>query len=381
MRKSIFVTTTLVASTLSLSMAGGISQAQAGTLVPQEEGEIQLANLDVTCLSSINPKCINTNLGKNAYTVTSLNYDSQFSVSRLFVDKRSTVNDYAAFGIKFLADDEGTNPTVLQEYWLRPVAYSAPVTTKSNPTTSTKMQNGVTAPAGATVGTNTTKTSPTSTTTTDIKGNNITTDFTVVQTTVTREIQVDQKVTKPVLDAKGNPVIDSKTKQPKTQQVTIKVPKLVQDITTTTTTQKTTVTPPKAVENGRLEVGKFQFDFKNPLAGLEFNFFDVEDSKHTGILSYTNSKGESISINQLLTGGQNGNLQSLIIKDVQSFVVQLGNPGQKYGYNDSEFKNTGDGVDLQLKTVPEPGTTASLGFLTVVSVLGLRQRKKASHLA
>lgn len=373
MNKSIFITTTLLASTLSLTMAAGISKAQAGTLVPQEEGEIQLANLDVACLSNTNPKCIDTNSGKNAYTVTSLHYDPQFSVSRLFVDKRATANDYSAFGIKFLADDEGTNPEALTEYWLRPVAYSAPVKTASKPTTSTKTQPNVAAPVGATVGTITTKIPTPSTTTTDTKGNKITTDVAVETTTVTKEILVSVTT--------NQTVYNTKTKKNETKKVTTQVPKLVQDITTTTTTQKTTVTPPKPVENGRLEVGKFQFDFKNALSGLQFNFFDVEDSKHTGILSYTNSKGETISINQLLTGGQNGNLQSLIIKDVQSFVVQLGNPGQKYGYQDSEFKNTGDGVDLQLETVPEPGTTASLGLLAVAGLFGLRQRKKASHLA
>lgn len=331
----------MAASTISIGFLSIASTAHAVNLIPQQEGEIQLTNIG--CLSNTTPKCIDTSSGKNGYTVTSLNYDSQFSPSRLFVDTRSTANSYSQFGIQFLAQDAGTNPT-LEEFWLRPVAYSAPVEKKDSPKTNTSKQT-IDAPAGASIGT-VTVTAPTQTeTTTTADGKKTIKNITVETTTVTKQTKV-----------KG-------------------VTKLIQEISTKTITQITTITPGKPVENGQLEVGRFQFDFKNPLAGLKLSFFDVEDSKYSGILSYTNSEGKTFSIKELLTGKEDGNLQSLIIKDVQSFVVQLGNPGQKYGYKDSEFVKTGDGVDLQLETVPEPGTMAGLGTLAIVGIMSKRQRK------
>ncbi|MBH8561187.1 LEVG family PEP-CTERM protein [Nostoc sp. CENA67] len=332
----------IAASTISIGFLSIASTAHAVNLVPQQEGEIKLTNL--TCLSNTSPKCIDTSSGQYGYTVTSLNYDPQFSASRLFVDTKNTVNNYSQFGIQFVAQDAGTNPA-LEEFWLRPVAYTAAVEKKDSPKSNTVTQKNVDAPAGAKIGT-VTVTSPTQTqTTTTADGKKIITAITVQTTTVTKQTKVNG------------------------------VTKLVQDISTKTTTQTTTTTPGKPVENGQLEVGKFQFDFKNPLEALKLSFFDVEDSKHTGIFSYTNSEGKTFSIQELLAGKEDGNLQSLIIKDVQSFVVQLGNPGQKYGYNDSQFAKTGDGVDLQLETVPEPGDMAGLGALAMLGIISRRQRK------
>ncbi|MBH8574147.1 LEVG family PEP-CTERM protein [Nostocaceae cyanobacterium CENA369] len=344
----------IAASTISIGFLSVTSAARAANLVPQQEGEIQLTNM--ACLSSTNPKCIDTSSGANGFTVTSLSYDSQFSESRLFVDKRNTVNDYSSFGIQFLGQDAGTN-TTLGEYWLRPVAYTPNTQKVDSPKIDTSTKT-VDAPVDASVGTTTSKAEPTIQTTIAANGKKTIKTTTVETTIVTRQIMVSAKV------------IENGKK------VTKQVPKLVQDITTKTTNQTTTITPGTPVEKGQLEVGKFQFDFKNPLAGLKLNFFDVEDSKHTGILSYTNSAGKTFSIPELLAGKQDGNLQSLVIHDVVSFVVQLGNPGQKYGYKDSQFTTTGDGVDLQLQTVPEPGNLAGLGALAILGVTIARQHKK-----
>ncbi|RCJ39717.1 PEP-CTERM sorting domain-containing protein [Nostoc minutum NIES-26] len=342
MSKFKVLTRVLAASTISIGFLSVTSAAHAANLVPQQEGEIKLTNL--ACLSNTNPKCINTSSGANAYTVTSLNYDPQFSESRLFVDKRDVANDYSSFGIQFLAQDAGTNPA-LEEYWFRPVAYT-PATQKIDPPKSNTSKQTIDAPAGASIGTATTTTPTTTETTTSSDGKKIIKNITVETTTVTKQKKVNG------------------------------VNKLIQEITTKTITQTTTITPGKPVEKGQLEVGKFQFDFKNPLAGLKLNFFDVEDSKHTGVLSYTNSEGKTFSIQELLAGQENGNLQSLTIHDVRSFVVQLGNPGKKYGYNDSQFDTTGDGVNLQLETVPEPGNMAGLGALAILGMMSRRQFKQ-----
>ncbi|BAZ52665.1 hypothetical protein NIES4103_53300 [Nostoc sp. NIES-4103] len=333
----------IAASTISIGFLSIASTAHAVNLTPQEEGEIKLTNLE--CLNSISgliPKCIDTSSGQYGYTVTSLNYDPQFSASRLFADKRNTANNYSQFGIQFLAQDAGTN-TDLDIVWLRPVAYSAAVEKKDSPKSNTSKQT-IDAPPGASIGT-VKVTAPTTTeTTTTADGKKIIKNITVETTTVTKQAKVNG------------------------------ITKLIQEITTKTITQTTTITPGKPVENGQLEVGKFQFDFKNPLAGIRFNFFDIEDSKYSGILSYTNSKGETISIQELLTGKEDGNVQSLILNDVQSFVVQMGNPGFKYGYKNTLF-NTGDGVNLQIETVPEPSGMAGLGALAMVGWISRRQRK------
>jgi hypothetical protein len=329
----------IAASTIGLSVLSAASAAHAGNLIPQQEGEIKLTNL--ACLSDTNPKCLDTSVGANGYKVTSLNYDSQFSLSRLFVDEKGTSNDYSKFGIQFLANDLGTN-TGLGQYWLRPVAYSADVV-KADPEKTSNDKKTINALTGAKIGTETVKPETTKVTTKNSKGENVTTTTTIEKTIVTKLVSG----------------------------------KLKQEITTKTTTQKTTVTPGKPVEKGSLEVGKFQFDFNNPLAGIKLSFFDVEDTNHTGILSYINGAGKTISIQELLTGGKDGNLQSLTLKDVKSFVVQLGNPGKQYGYKDSQFgpPQHGDGVNLQLQTVPEPGTVGGLGALALLGMMSRRQRK------
>jgi hypothetical protein len=124
----------------------------------------------------------------------------------------------------------------------------------------------------------------------------------------------------------------------------------------------------RPVENGRLEVGLFEFVFDKAVNGLELNFFDVEDSGFSGLLEVN-----GVAVNNLLDGGPDKNFQKLpILNDVKSFKVKLGEPKTK------TFPGTGDGVLLQA-SVPEPGNVVSLGVLVVAGVYGLRKGKKASQ--
>lgn len=114
MKKFTILAATLAASTLSLSLVGGISKAQAVSLVPTTEGEIKLTN--IACLTVVN--CINTvPLG---YTVSSLLYNGSYKESLLFSDNSGTLNDYG-FGILFNKTDAGTN-SIAGQNWFRPVA-------------------------------------------------------------------------------------------------------------------------------------------------------------------------------------------------------------------------------------------------------------------
>ncbi|MBD2519323.1 LEVG family PEP-CTERM protein [Nostoc sp. FACHB-973] len=113
MKKFTILATTLAASTISLNLVGGISKAQAASLVPPVEGEIQLTN--VACLTG---SCIDTTA--YGYTVTSQNYNADYLPSLLFSDDSSTQNSYG-FGISFGKPDGGTN-TIAGENWFRPVA-------------------------------------------------------------------------------------------------------------------------------------------------------------------------------------------------------------------------------------------------------------------
>jgi PEP-CTERM motif len=252
-----FVAATILGTSLSVSLAAGIPAAQAMSLIPQKEGEIKLTNAN--CVAST---CINTET-EFGYKVTSLGYDldpnsPNYGLSRLFVDKNSTANDWGS-GIKFKTIDAGTNPTS-SEYWLRPVAYKA-----NSPTAS-----------------------PT-----------------------------------------GTPA-----------------------------------------EEGQLEIGRFKFEFAQVLSELTLELFDIEDAYKTGILEVNGTP-----LTKLLDKGPDGNIQSLVLKNVSSFVIQLGNPGPN-----SVFGKTGDGVRMTglAASVPEPTTTLGLGALAVAGMFGLRQRKKVS---
>jgi PEP-CTERM motif len=131
-----------------------------------------------------------------------------------------------------------------------------------------------------------------------------------------------------------------------------------------------------AVEDGRLEVGRFKFDFGRVFSQVQLSLFDVEDTLRTGILEI-NGK----SVKELLTSAgkpDDGSTKFLTLKDVSSFVVQIGYRGADSIWGGT----TGDGVYLSgAKTVPEPGSIVGLGALGMVAMFGLRQRKKVSKLA
>lgn len=101
----------------ALAIAGlaefGLSTAaQAGTLVPQQEGEVSVIGV---------ASVTGTPIATSGYTIESLVDATTGTKSLLFVDKAGTANAYP--GIQFLASDIGTtDPT--NAYWFRPVAIS-----------------------------------------------------------------------------------------------------------------------------------------------------------------------------------------------------------------------------------------------------------------
>ncbi|MEC4814827.1 MAG: LEVG family PEP-CTERM protein [Scytonema sp. PMC 1069.18] len=235
-----------------ISLIAGTFKAQAMSLVPQTEGEIQLTN--VSCLGG-SITCIDTtSLG---YTVTTQPFDFdnkglQLGTSRLFVDKPTTANNWG-FGITFKVPDAGTNP--IEEYVFRPVAYLA--------------NNPEAAPTG---------------------------------------------------------------------------------------------TP---AENGQLEIGRYLFDFLGKTySEVEIKFYDVE-ALTSGII-----KVNDIDVNDLLSPGLNNNVQTLTLKNVSNFVIQLGT-------TDSAIK-PGDGVSFDV-SVPEPTSVLGLAAVAATAVVGMRKSRKLAN--
>ncbi|GAB1538402.1 hypothetical protein NUACC21_10620 [Scytonema sp. NUACC21] len=254
MQRFNFVAATILGTSLSIGLAAAMPAAHAMSLIPQQEGEIDLTNMN--CIVEAKD-CIQTE--PMGFTVTSQAFDSQFGLSRLFVDRNATENTWGPQGtIKFTFKDEGTNP-ISQEYWYRPVAYLA---------------NGT------------------------------------------------------------------------------------------------------VVEDGRLEVGRFLFDLQKAYSAVELNFYDVEDNYFSGVLEVNGTE-----VSNLLPGQgkeDNSSTKTLVLNNVSSFVVQMGNPGTAFGNNSSIF-TTGDGVRLSglaAKTaIPEPTTTLGLGLMTVAGLFGLSRKK------
>ncbi|MBW4673745.1 MAG: LEVG family PEP-CTERM protein [Desmonostoc geniculatum HA4340-LM1] len=122
----------------------------------------------------------------------------------------------------------------------------------------------------------------------------------------------------------------------------------------------------KLPENGQLEVGQFKFDFASTISELVLSFFDVEDIG-TSILSVN-----GVAYGGTITPGSDANIKKVTLTNVNSLEVKLGNIGGRFA--------TGDGVRLDVnQTVPEPGTTMSLGVLGLVALFGLQKRKKSSQ--
>lgn len=115
-------------------------------------------------------------------------------------------------------------------------------------------------------------------------------------------------------------------------------------------------------ENGRLEAGLFEFDLGKTVSELRLDFFDVEYANSTTIFVD--------GVAQTVQNGPDGNIQSVVLKDLSKFTVQLGEPGGTFG--------TGDGVSLQV-SVPESENVIGLSALAVAGVLTLKRRKRASQ--
>lgn len=126
----------------------------------------------------------------------------------------------------------------------------------------------------------------------------------------------------------------------------------------------------KTFENGQLEVGRFLFDFLDKtVASVTLDLFDVEDANTTRILQVN---GKPLTPEIIAAAGADSNRQLITIKNVNSFEIQLGNPGPY-----SKFSSTGDGVAMRA-SVPEPSTVISLGALAVVGMFIASQRKKVN---
>lgn len=104
---------------LGLGFVAAAPAANATNLIPQQEGEIKLTNLE-----TLDPnQTIDTN--PFGFSVTSLEFDfdnSQdinYGLSRLFVDAKGTENDYG--DVKFSTRDGGTTEDDGQ-FWLRAAA-------------------------------------------------------------------------------------------------------------------------------------------------------------------------------------------------------------------------------------------------------------------
>ncbi|BAY83604.1 hypothetical protein NIES267_30930 [Calothrix parasitica NIES-267] len=253
------VKTLAAVSTIGLGFATvSVGQAQAVSLVPNQEGEIQLTNTDLQCLDPA--QCIDTTSLDYGYSVTSLEFDPAFGESRLFADDRETENTYG-FGVNSIIledEDAGTNPNP-GDIWFRPVAFAA---------------DG------------------------------------------------------------------------------------------------------SAVEEAHLEVGRFRFDFEGKTANeVRLDFFDVEDAGFSGILEVNGQQlsGQDL-LDNLISAGPDSNIQTLVLRNVNDFVVQLGNP------NSDQFSTTGDGVSLAV-SVPESENVIGLSALAVAGVITLKRRKKASKKA
>lgn len=97
----------------SLAIAAGMAPASAMSLVPQQEGEVNVG---------LGNSLAGSYLTTSGFTVESLVDSSNGTKSRLFVDRAGTNNTYG--GVKFQSTDVGTADKS-NAYWFRPVAMKA----------------------------------------------------------------------------------------------------------------------------------------------------------------------------------------------------------------------------------------------------------------
>lgn len=127
-----------------------------------------------------------------------------------------------------------------------------------------------------------------------------------------------------------------------------------------------------AEENGQLEVGTFKFVFTEKLPELTVRYFDTETRNTTGVPDFfaaAQTDGLLVSGVNPVPAGANANIYTQTWENVSYITLKLG--------NDKE-PGTGDGVDFQLESVPEPGTVLGLGTLAMAGAFGLRKRNKKS---
>jgi hypothetical protein len=122
----------------------------------------------------------------------------------------------------------------------------------------------------------------------------------------------------------------------------------------------------KPLEDGRLEVGKFKFDFLGKTKSeVVLSLFDVEYKNSTKVSFIVNGKKKTFTA----AAGADGNTQQITLKNVKNFEIQLGQQGGKFG--------TGDGVSLQATAVPESSVNASFGALGLAAMFGLNRRRNS----
>lgn len=124
-------------------------------------------------------------------------------------------------------------------------------------------------------------------------------------------------------------------------------------------------------ENGQLEVGTFKFVFTEKLPELTVRYFDTESFPTTGVPDFfaeAQTDGTLISGENPVPSGGNANIYTQTWENVSFITLKLGN----------DTAGTGDGVDFQIETVPEPATVLGLGALAIAGALGLRKRNNKS---
>ncbi|MFP4411875.1 LEVG family PEP-CTERM protein [Coleofasciculus sp.] len=122
-------------------------------------------------------------------------------------------------------------------------------------------------------------------------------------------------------------------------------------------------------ENGQLEVGTFKFMFTETIPRLNVRYFDTESFPTTGVPDFfadAETDGTLVIGENPVPEGEDGNIYTQTWEDVSFITLKLG----------QDTGGTGDGVDFQLESVPEPGTVFGLGTLAMAGAFGLRQRNK-----